>query len=131
MRPMVATVVTARPWEAAFVQAATAGARVRLVARIGDAPQLARLIGRFDVLVVGAETAWLEPWIPGALRRLGHSSIGVHADGDTVGARLVDDACLRFDEDTPPEMLIAGAVSLGQSRTCNSERSTTVPQTQR
>lgn len=131
MRPVVATVVTARPWETAFVQAATTGARIRLVARIGDAPELARLIGRFDVLVVGAETPWLEPWVLSALRRFGHSSIGVYTGGDAVGARLVDDACLRFSEDTPSAMLISGAVSLGQSRTCSSDRSTTVPQTHR
>ena len=130
-RPSVATVVTARPWEPAFVEVAASSARVRLVARIAEAAELARLIDRFDVLLVGAETPWWEPWIPGALDRLGHRSIGLHQEGDLVGARLVMATSLRYTEATPPEVLVAGAVSLGQSRAPLMDRSTVEPHTQR
>lgn len=132
-RPTVATVVSARPWESAFVGEATSGARLRLVARIDQPGELARVAPWLDVVVVGAETPWLEQWMPDTLARLGCSTIGVHVRGDQVGARLVERATVCAIESTSPETLVDTAWAAAQSETAilSVERSTSDPHTQR
>lgn len=131
-RPAVATVVSVQDWEHAFARDAVAGARIRLIARLGAASELVRVVHLVDVVVVGAETPWLEPWVFGAVARLGGATIGVHRPGDRVGSRLVAAASLRLPDDVAPEALVAAAVSLGQSAARTAPFSpTTDPQTHR
>jgi hypothetical protein len=115
-RPAVATVMSARPWEDELARMATTGARVRLVARISDPIDLAAQLSRTDVIVIGSETPWVEPWLFETAETFGTESIGVHPTGDAPGARLVSHATLHFDEDTPTERLIAAAALLGVRR---------------
>ena len=103
MRPAVATIMSARPWEAAFFQEATAHAAVRMVARLDEPWDLARLAGCLDVVVIGSETPWLEGWVFDALQRLGCGTLGVYRAGDHVGARLVAQSTASVVESTPPD----------------------------
>ena len=57
---MVATVLSARPWEARLVAMARAAGSIRVVGRLYQPEDLERL-RRVDVLVVGAETTWATP----------------------------------------------------------------------
>jgi hypothetical protein len=133
MRPAVATVMSARPWEAAFVVEATTSALVRVVARIDGAWELAELAMRLDVLLIGAETPWLEPWMFDTVHRLGCATIGLHLDGDEVGASMVSSSTLRLVDTTPPQRLVRSATAVAQSglTASKAERSTSDPQTHR
>lgn len=133
MRPAVATVMSARPWEAAFVIEATASALVRVVARVDEPWELAGVAMDLDALLVGAETPWIEQWMFGTLGRLGCATIGLHATGDAVGARLLEGCTVRLDDDTPPVRLVARTAALAQSgsATFSNDRSTSDPQTHR
>lgn len=111
-RPALATVVSVRPWEAELVRAATSGARVRLIARAAGPDELTRTLADADVIVIGAETPWLEPWLFAAAARFGTGSIGIHATGDGPGRRMVARATLRFEEGVSPERLIDAATVL-------------------
>ena len=55
-RPMVATVLSARPWEARLVAMARAAGSIRVVGRLYQPEDFERL-RQVDVLVVGAETS--------------------------------------------------------------------------
>lgn len=114
-RPTVATVVSARAWEAALASAATKGARIRLVARTGSAFELARTVAHTDVVVIGSETPWLEPWVFEVLSRFGVATIGVHAAGDRPAAALSATATLRFEESVQTDHVVAAAATLAVS----------------
>lgn len=89
-RPRVATVLSARPWEARLAAAAHRSGLVRLVGRIYQPIELSRLDAP-DWLVVGAETAWLDPLRIEAIRSAGTAVVGVHAEGDEPSAhRLIE-----------------------------------------
>ncbi|MEX1280250.1 MAG: hypothetical protein AB1Z55_05980 [Acidimicrobiia bacterium] len=83
-RPSVATVLSARPWEARLAAAARRTGLARLVGRIYEPIDLAAL-PRPDWLVVGAETAWLSAARVASVRSAGTAIIGVHPTGDDPG----------------------------------------------
>lgn len=90
-RPTVATVLSARPWEARLAAAAHRSGLVRLVGRIYQPIELSRL-DTPDWLVVGAETAWLDPLRIEAIRSSGTAVVGVHAEGDEPAADRLQEA---------------------------------------
>ncbi len=78
MRPLVATLMTPRPWEAALVQTAIDTGLVRLVARCYNPADLPSV----DAVVAGSEVPWLsvariEQW-----SRSGIAVVGVFPLGD-------------------------------------------------
>lgn len=106
-RPTVATVLSARPWEARLVAAAHRSGLVRLVGRIYQPIELAHLEAP-DWLLVGAETAWLDPVRIEAIRAAGTAVVGLHPDGDDPAARLLEEAGadLVAAESTDPAVLL-------------------------
>lgn len=111
MRPRVATVLTAQPWEAQFAEMARASGGVRLVCRAYDPGEVPPDV---DVIIGGSETAWMTPacikdWLARGIR-----VIGIHPPTDRPGRRLFEeagaDAVLSSIE--RPEVLLAMARSL-------------------
>jgi hypothetical protein len=80
-RPLVATVLSARPWEARLVAAARASGAIRLVGRLYEPSDLDRL-PPVDVVVVGAETSWATPALLSGWQRNGLRVLGVAPSGD-------------------------------------------------
>ncbi|GBE25491.1 hypothetical protein BMS3Bbin02_01777 [bacterium BMS3Bbin02] len=84
MIPRIATVLSAREWEAALVASAHDTARVRLVARIYQPDDVLDVDGAIDAIVVGAETPWLTTSIVHAWIGQGIVVIGMYPAGDPV-----------------------------------------------
>jgi Mrp family chromosome partitioning ATPase len=82
MTPRVATVLSAREWESAFVAHARESATVRLVLRAFVPDEVAAEADRIDVVVAGAETSWVTPARIHAWRRSGLRIVGIHPRGD-------------------------------------------------
>lgn len=78
----VATVLSAREWEARVVSVARSSATVRLVLRAFLPSEVSERIGELDVVVVGSETPWATPARLASWRRLGIRVVGVHPAGD-------------------------------------------------
>jgi MinD-like ATPase involved in chromosome partitioning or flagellar assembly len=78
----VATVLSARDWEARLVAGARASASVRLVLRAFRPEEVAEGAVALDVVVVGSETPWATPARIGSWLRLGLRVVGVHPVGD-------------------------------------------------
>lgn len=76
MRPAVATVLSTRAWEPAFVRLARSSALARVVGRAWEADTIDAVAP--EVVVVGAETGWLGRGIVDAWQRSGRSVMGVH-----------------------------------------------------
>ena len=87
-RPAIATVLSARPWEARLCEAVHRTALVRLVGRVYEPIELRRRQG-LDWVVVGSETSWLTPAAIEAIRRRGVGVVGVHPDDDAPAAALL------------------------------------------
>jgi len=84
MRPVVATVLSAREWEPVLAAVARHSGRVRLVGRVFEPIELERM-PRPDWIVVGAETAWLGgDWVE-AMHDAGSSVVGVYGDDGEAG----------------------------------------------
>ena len=112
-RIAVATVLSARPWEVAFVAEAADGARVRVVARVSGAHGLARALPSADVVILGSETPWIEPWVLHVAGAFGTETIGLHPVGDRPGETLVDAASLALPDTTSAARLVTTASVLG------------------
>jgi MinD-like ATPase involved in chromosome partitioning or flagellar assembly len=82
----VATVLSARDWEARLVAGARASASVRLVLRAFRPMEVAERAAALDVVVVGSETPWATPARIGSWLRLGLRVVGVHPVGDRPAA---------------------------------------------
>lgn len=106
-RPSVATVLSARPWEARLAAAARRTGLARLVGRIYEPIDLAAL-PRPDWLVVGGETAWLSAARVASVRSAGTAVIGVHPSGDEPGRRALGSlgVDLVVDESVDPVTLL-------------------------
>ena len=111
MRPKVATILSAQPWEQEFADAARNSGGVRLVGRAyepGDLPS------DVDVIIGGSEISWLTPACIKAWQARGIRIIGIHPATDTPGRQLFQaagaDAVLSALE--PPEVLLGTARSL-------------------
>lgn len=115
-RVAVTTVITARPWEEALTEELSSAARLRLVTRVSHPVEVLRAIPASDVLIVGAETPWLESWVLDTVVSMGTATIGIHPPGDAPGADLVAAASLVFPDTVSTDRLIATASVLGVAR---------------
>lgn len=104
----VATVLSAREWEARLVAAARDSAAVKLVLRAYLPDEVTRRADAIDVVVAGAETPWVTPTRVAAWRRLGMRVVGVHARADRPAADRLSagGADLVLDEDLEAEQLV-------------------------
>lgn len=82
MTPRVATILSAREWESDFVSHARNAASPRLVLRAFIPDEVTAEANSIDVVVAGAETAWVTPARIRAWRRLGLRVVGIHPRGD-------------------------------------------------
>ena len=106
-RPLVATVLSARPWEARLVAVARAAGSIRVVGRLYQPEDLDRL-RRVDVVVVGAETPWATPARVKSWRDRGIAVLGVVPDGDRpAAARFSGSGAMVTGEHTPTQSLLA------------------------
>lgn len=107
-RPRVATVLSAREWESAFAAMARATSLVRLVARAYQPSDLELQTGELDVVVAGAETAWVTPTMIKTWRSRGVGVLGLHPPNDRPAHRLLtaggSDEVL--PDTTPPERIL-------------------------
>ena len=76
MRPALATVLSARTWEPTLVRLARASALARVVGRAWESTTIDT--SGPDVVVVGAETAWLSKALVAAWQGVGRAVVGVH-----------------------------------------------------
>ncbi len=108
MTPRVATVLSARPWEAALVAAARESAAVRLVLRAFQPDDVARQRADIDVVVAGAETSWVTPAQVAAWRRSGLRVVGVHPAGDEPARSLLEAGGAHeiLADDAPPDAVL-------------------------
>jgi MinD-like ATPase involved in chromosome partitioning or flagellar assembly len=82
----VATVLSARDWEARLVAGARSSASVRLVLRAFRPEEVAERAASLDVVVVGSETPWATPARIASWLRLGLRVVGIHPVGDRPAA---------------------------------------------
>lgn len=87
MRPRVATILTAQPWEERLTELARTSGGVRLVCRAYDPDELPRQV---DVIIGGSETAWMTPACIKEWKSRGIQVVGVHPPGDGPGRRLFE-----------------------------------------
>jgi len=107
-RPRVATVLSARNWEPTFADLARATSLVRLVARAYEPAELDRRAGELDVIVAGAETAWVTPSAIKSWRSRGLGVLGLHPPNDRPARRLltIGEADEVLPDTTPPERIL-------------------------
>lgn len=107
-RPRVATVLSAREWESTFAAMARATSLVRLVARAYQPSDLDRRTGELDVVVAGAETAWVTPTAIKTWRSRGLGVLGLHPPNDRPAHRLltIGGADEVLPDTTPPERIL-------------------------
>ncbi len=114
MRPVVATVLTARRWEADLVAFARRTGRARIVGRAYEPEDLDRM-GPLEFVAVASGTAWLSPALIRSWRRRGWRVLGIHPPSDTPGRRLLEagGSDLVAPEGTPPDHLVRMLVAAG------------------
>jgi MinD-like ATPase involved in chromosome partitioning or flagellar assembly len=107
-RPRVATVLTAREWETTFADLARATGLVRLITRAYEPADLDRRAAELDVIVAGAETAWVTPIVIKSWRSGGLGVLGLHPPNDRPARRLltVGGADEVLPDTTPPERIL-------------------------
>jgi Flp pilus assembly CpaE family ATPase len=107
-RPRVATVLSAREWESSFADMARATSLVRLVARAYQPSDLEGRTGELDVIVAGAETAWVTPAAIKNWRRRGLGVLGLYPPHDRPARRLltIGGADEVLPDTTPPEQIL-------------------------
>ncbi|MGF1665806.1 MAG: hypothetical protein ACFCVC_05995 [Acidimicrobiia bacterium] len=113
MRPAVATVLTALPWERELVTSARLGGMVRILGRCRSAFDVDQTLERIDAVVVGAETGWLSSALLRRWRSRGVTVVGMLAPGDRPAAEMMNagevDAVFAHDE--PPMRVLSAIVS--------------------
>ena len=104
----VATVLSAREWEARLVSAARSSASVRLVLRAFLPSEVSDRAEELDVVVVGSETPWATPARLASWHRIGIRVVGIHPAGDRPAAtRLASSqADLVLPDDLPVEVIL-------------------------
>lgn len=90
MTPRVATVLSAREWESDLVSLARETALIRLVLRAYQPDDIDRGRADIDVVVAGAETAWVTPAQIATWRRDGLRVVGIYPAGDLPARDLLD-----------------------------------------
>ena len=89
MSVRVATVLSAREWEPDLVAYAREHAALRIVLRAFQPDEIATRRDEIDVVVAGAETAWVTPSLLATWRRHGLTIVGIYPVGDRPGADLL------------------------------------------
>lgn len=111
MRPKVATILSAQPWEQQFAETARNSGGVRLVCRAYDPGDLPADV---EVIIGGSETSWMTPACVKAWQGRGIKVIGIYPAADGPGRQLFEtagaDAVLSALES--PEVLLGTARSL-------------------
>lgn len=104
----VATVLSAREWEARLVAAARTTAAVRLVVRAFRPDEILERVSDIDVVVVGSEVPWATVARIAAWSRSGLRVVGVHPAGDRpAGERLAaGGADVVIPDDVPTETML-------------------------
>jgi MinD-like ATPase involved in chromosome partitioning or flagellar assembly len=104
----VATVLSAREWEARLVAAARDSAALRLVLRAYLPDEVTSRAGEIDVVVAGSETPWVTPTRIAAWRRLGLQFVGVLPRADRPAAErfVAGGADLVIEEDLDPDQVV-------------------------
>ncbi|OFW66187.1 MAG: hypothetical protein A2Z12_07265 [Actinobacteria bacterium RBG_16_68_21] len=104
----VATVLSAREWEARLVSAARASATVRLVLRAFLPSEISDRVDELDVVAVGSETPWATPARLASWQRLGIRVVGIHPAGDRPAAARLQGAHadLVLADDLPAEAML-------------------------
>jgi MinD-like ATPase involved in chromosome partitioning or flagellar assembly len=104
----VATVLSAREWEARFVAAARDSAAVRLVLRAYMPDEVSQQAEGIDVVVAGAETPWVTATRIAGWRRLGLRVVGVHQhhDAPAVDRLTAGGADLVLHESLDPDAMV-------------------------
>ena len=104
-RPRIATVLSADPWEQAFVDHARTTGGVRIVARAYEPTDIPKEV---DLIIASVDTAWLTPACLRAWRADGRHVVGIHDRNDEPGRRLLTagrvTAALSSDE--APDVLL-------------------------
>ena len=122
MTPRVATVLSARPWEAGLVSFARTSAALRLVLRAYQPSDIDDRVDEIDVVFAGAETSWVTPAAIAAWRRRGLAVVGVHPRADRPAKALLETggADELLPETAAPEAFVAAArllvVEMGDNR---------------
>lgn len=111
VRPRVATVLSAQPWEQEFVDFARTSGGVRLVCRAYEPEEIPLDV---DIIIGGSETSWITPACIKAWQDRGVSVIGVHPPSDGPGRHLFEAAGAHavMSSLETPEAIIAIARSL-------------------
>ena len=107
-RPRVATILSVRPWESTFADIARSTGLVRLVARAHQPADLDERRGELDVIVAGAETAWVTPTAIKKWRSRGLGVLGLHPPNDRPAHRLltIGGADAVLPDTTPPDQIL-------------------------
>ncbi|MCH8991641.1 MAG: hypothetical protein IIA44_07840, partial [Acidobacteria bacterium] len=108
MTVRVATVLSAQEWEPRLVAYARETAELRIVLRAFQPDEIGERADEIDVVVAGAEVAWVTPAQITAWRRKGLSVLGVYPHGDTPAAAMLKAAGVDelVSDDTDAESLI-------------------------
>lgn len=85
----VATVLSARDWEPQLVAHARDTGSLRIVLRAFQPNEIAERFAEIDVVVAGADVAWVTPALIASWRRLGLGVVGIHPRGDRPAADLL------------------------------------------
>lgn len=104
----VATVLSAREWEARLVGAARSTAAVRLVVRAFRPDEILERGSEIDVVVVGSEVPWATTARIAAWSRSGLRVVGVHPAGDRPACERLKagGADLVIPDDLPAEAML-------------------------
>jgi MinD superfamily P-loop ATPase len=109
MTVRVATVLSARDWEPDLVAFAREEAAVRIVLRAFQPNEVAARCADIDVVVAGADVAWVTPALIASWRRQGLAVVGMHPAGDRPAAELL--AAGGVDERLPDDVPAAAIVA--------------------
>ena len=104
----VATVLSAREWEAALVSRARSTAAARIVLRAYQPREIEERVDEIDVVVAGAEVPWITPNQISGWRRIGLGVVAIYPQGDRPAESLLLDAGADevLPDDTPMDALL-------------------------
>jgi MinD-like ATPase involved in chromosome partitioning or flagellar assembly len=111
----VATVLSAQEWEPRLVAHARETAELRVVLRAFQPDEIEERSDEIDIVVAGAEVAWVTPAQIATWQRMGLGVLGIHARGDAPAAAMLTSAGVDelISDDTDPQSLITAIRFLG------------------
>jgi len=104
----VATVLSAQEWEPRLVSHARETAELRIVLRAFQPHEIEERRDEIDIVVAGAEVAWVTPAQIATWQHMGLNVLGIHARGDAPAAAMFERAGVDelATDDTDAESLI-------------------------